>query len=178
MKLGAHTPFTKGGKYLLGSNDFAKEIGANAMMIYLGAPQNSYRAPMEEYNLDEFNEVKIVNNEDIVIHAPYIINPASLEKYKFAIELLIKDSERMNFIGAKYMVLHPGAHTKYDREESIERLILSLKEVISKTKDVNIALETMAGKGTEIGINLKEMRQIIDGVGSDRISICFDTCQM
>lgn len=178
MKLGAHTPFTKGNKYLIGSNEFCKQIGANAMMIYLGAPQNSYRAPIEEYQLDEFNKSKVVANKDIVVHAPYIVNPASKEKHGFATEFLIKDCQRMNYIGAKYMVLHPGAHTKTPREESLEILINSLKKILSKTKDVNIALETMAGKGTELGTTFEELKYIIDKLNSDRISICLDTCHI
>ena len=178
MKIGAHTPFTKGGKYLIGANEFSKQIGANAMMIYLGAPQNSYRASIEEYQLEEFNKFKVMNNEDIVIHAPYIVNPASKDKSKFAVDFLIKDCERMNYIGAKYMVLHPGAHTKFSKEDALETLIESLKNILNETRDVNIALETMAGKGTELGTTFEELKYIIDKVNSDRISICLDTCHI
>ncbi len=183
IKLGAHVKFSKGKKgeeYLMGSGAFAKRIGAKSMMIYLGPPQNSYRANVEDYKLKEYIDAysDVVDVEDIVIHEPYIINPASVSNHKFAEELLIGDSGRMNYIGAKIMVIHPGTHTKYTREESIETLIQTMKNVIAKSKDTLFCLETMAGKGTEVGTTLEEMAYIIESVDSDRINICLDTCHM
>ena len=177
LKLGSHTPFAKP-DYLKGSLDFSIANGANTMMIYLGAPQNSGRVDIEKYKLQEFQEDGRIKAEDIVIHAPYIVNPASVEKHPFAIDFLIKDCERMNYIGAKYMVLHPGAHTKFTREEAITTLVKSLKEIFAKTKDVEILLETMAGKGTEVGTTFEEMKQILDLVDDDRLGICLDTCHV
>ena len=177
LKLGSHTPFTAP-DYLKGALDFSIANNANTMMIYLGAPQNSRRVDISKYKLEEFLEDGRMDPKDIVIHAPYIVNPASVEKHPFAIDFLIKDCERMNYIGAKYMVLHPGAHTKFDRDESIDVLVKSLKEILSKTKDVEILLETMAGKGTEIGITFEEMKLILDKVNNDRVGVCLDTCHV
>ena len=86
---------------------------------------------------------------------------------------------RTDKIGAKQIVLHPGAHVGRGEDEAIARIIKGLNEVIENTKDltVKIALETMAGKGTEVGKNFSELRKIIDGINNqDRISVCFDTC--
>ncbi|MCK5867301.1 MAG: deoxyribonuclease IV [Mycoplasmataceae bacterium] len=179
MKLGSHISFKKPG-YLATAAKESIENGANTMMIYLGAPQSSRRVSVSEYCLEEYMEKysHIIPASDIVIHAPYITNPANPEKKDFANDLLIKDIERMNFIGAKYMVLHPGAHTKFDREVSIKTLINSLKYIFSKTNDVFIAIETMAGKGTELGTTFEEMSRIVKEVDNPRLKVCLDTCHV
>ncbi len=177
IKLGSHTPFTAP-DYLKSALNFSLSNDANTMMIYLGAPQNTRRIEISKYKLEEFIEDGRMDPKDIVIHAPYIVNPASVEKHEFAIEFLIKDCERMNYIGAKYMVLHPGAHTSFTREQGIDTLVKSLKEILSKTKDVEILLETMAGKGTEIGTTFEEMELILNKVNSPRLGVCLDTCHV
>lgn len=179
LKLGSHISF-KSPNYLEGAAQEAISYEASAMMIYLGAPQNTRRAKKEDMKLKEYEEkyADIIPKESILVHAPYIINPASVEKWEFAKEFLIKEIEIMNYLGLKDIVLHPGAHTKFTREEGIETLINTLKEVIANTKDVNILLETMAGKGTELGTSLEELKYIIDQVDSSRIKICLDTCHL
>ena len=177
LKLGSHTPFVAP-NYLKGSLDFSIANGANTMMIYLGAPQNSRRVDTDKYQLQEFQDDGRIKAEDIVIHAPYIVNPASVEKHQFAIDFLIKDCERMKYMGAKYMVLHPGAHTKFKREDAINTLVKSLKEIFANTKAVEILLETMAGKGTEVGTTFEEMKLIIDLVDDKRLGVCLDTCHV
>ncbi len=180
IKLGAHVSFSKGKQYLLGAGEAAKNMAASSMMIYLGPPQNTRRAKTTEYGLEEYMEKygNIVKPKDIVVHEPYIINPSSLEKAEFAEELLIADAKRMNFIGANIMVVHPGASTKFDRKESLDRLVLTMKNVIAKTQDVNICLETMAGKGTETGKTFEELAYVMEKVDSERIGICLDTCHI
>ena len=179
MKLGSHISFKKP-NYLAGAAKESIENGANTIMIYLGAPQSSRRIPISEYNLKEYieNYSDVIPPEHIVVHAPYITNPANPEKKDFANEFLIKDIERMNYIGAKYLVLHPGAHTKFDRKLSIETLIESLKYIFEKTIDVNIAIETMSGKGTEIGTTFEEMSYIVKQVKNPRLKVCLDTCHV
>ncbi|TCG10841.1 deoxyribonuclease IV [Mycoplasma todarodis] len=178
IKIGAHVSFSKKGNYLIGAGESAKKMGANAMMIYLGAPQNTRRADISEYGLEEYMEKfsEVVKPKDIVVHEPYIINPSSLDKAEFAEKMLIADAERMNYIGANIMVVHPGASTKFDRQESIERLVLTVKNVLKNTKDVDICLETMAGKGTEVGKTFEELSYVIKQVNSERVGICLDTC--
>lgn len=178
-KIGSHISF-KSPSYLPGAAKESIDNGANAMMIYLGAPQSSKRVSIEKYKLDEYKEKfkDKIKPEDIVVHAPYITNPANKEKQEFAINFLIKEIERMNYIGAKHLVLHPGAFTKFSKEEALDTLIESLDIILNSTKKVEISLETMAGKGTEIGINFKDLKYVVDKVNSDRINICLDTCHV
>lgn len=179
LKLGSHVSF-KSNKYLVGAVEEALSYESTAMMIYLGAPQNTRRAKKEDMCLEEYEKTfaKLMPKEHILVHAPYIINPASVEKWEFARDFLIQEISIMNYLGLKDIVLHPGAHTKFTREEGIATLINTLKEVLDSTQDVNILLETMAGKGTEIGITLEELKYIIDQVGSPRVLICLDTCHL
>lgn len=179
LKIGSHVKFGKP-DYLLGSLTESLANNANAMMIYLGAPQNAQRADTSEYKLKEFlnSSASKILPTDIVVHAPYIVNIASLEKFQFGIDLLVKDCERMNYFGGKFMVLHPGAYTNFSRKDSCERLIKSLQEIFKHTKDVCILLETMSGKGSEIGHTFEELSFIIKEVNSPRLGICLDTCHI
>ncbi|WP_027120887.1 deoxyribonuclease IV [Mycoplasmopsis lipofaciens] len=179
IKLGSHTPF-KAPNYLVDSAKFSIENGANTMMIYLGPPQNSKRISTNKYKYEEYltKYSELIKPKDIIVHAPYIINPSNLEKYEFAIDYLIDECQRMNFIGAKYLVLHPGSYTKYNLENSLNCLIKSLNLVLNKTKDVTICIETMSGKGTEVGINLEQIHYILQQVNNERLQICLDTCHI
>src|SRR5690625_5218329 len=151
-------------------------------MIYTGAPQNTRRKPMEEQYVPEgLALMKEHGIEDIVVHAPYIINLASYKKdiFGLAIEFLQSEIERTAFMGVDNIVLHPGAFTDKDVEYGIQRIAEGLDEVLSAGGDVNIALETMAGKGTEIGRNFEELAAVIDKVtNNERLRICFDTCHV
>lgn len=179
LKIGSHISF-KSPNYLIDSIDESIKNGANTLMIYLGPPQSTKRVSVSNYKLNEYlnNYSKKIKPEDIIVHAPYILNLANIEKSEFSKNFLINEIERMNYIGAKYLVLHPGASLKQDKDESIKHLAKNLKEIINKTKNVIIVLETMAGKGTELGINFEQLNQIIKFVKSDRIGICLDTCHM
>ena len=179
-KIGSHVSFSKTNKYLVGAAKEALSYEATAMMIYLGAPQNTKRAAKEEMFLEQYEKeyMHLMPKENILVHAPYIINPSSIEKHQFAIDFLIKEIEIMNYLGLKQIVLHPGASTKFSREKSIETLVSSLKAILSKTKDVEILLETMSGKGTEIGYKFEELVEIIEKVESKRLRVCIDTCHM
>ncbi len=183
IKLGSHVSMN-GSEMLLGSVDEALSYGANTFMIYTGAPQNTRRKPIEELNIDlaqrRMDEAGI-KPEDIIVHAPYVMNLANPDPTKraFAQDFLVSEIERTAAIGAKHIVLHPGAHVKEGADAAIDRIVDGLNKVIERTKDydVKIALETMAGKGTEVGRTFEELRAIIDGVDHDeRLSVCFDTC--
>ncbi|MBN4083456.1 deoxyribonuclease IV [Mycoplasma sp. CSL10137] len=179
IKLGSHISFKSPG-YLVDSVKESMNNNANTMMIYLGAPQNTKRVSVEKFNLEEY-EARFQNfipKEDIIVHAPYIINPASLEKSSFAKEFLIEEIKRMNYLGLKYLVLHPGAYTIYSEQEALDELVQTLTYVIENTSDVVICIETMSGKGTEIGTNFEQLKFLIDFVNSERLKICLDTCHM
>lgn len=183
LKIGSHVSMNKDGMFL-GSINEAVSYEANALMIYTGAPQNTRRKPIEELNIEaakkRMEEVNI-NPNDIIVHAPYVMNLANPDPTKraFAVEFLVSEIVRTHAMGAKQIVLHPGAHVKQGPEEGIKNIIEGLNDVLEQTKDlpVKIALETMAGKGTEIGRTFEELAAIIKGVKhNERLSVCFDTC--
>lgn len=183
MILGSHVKMS-GKKMMLGSVEEALSYGANTFMIYTGAPQNTRRRKIEELKIPEALELMKAHNIDvnnIVIHAPYIMNLAnpSLEKRQFAIDFLTSEIERSAAMEATQIVLHPGSAVGLDREEAIKWIGEGLNKVIANTKDlkVKIALETMAGKGNEVGRTFEELKAIIDLVADKtRVSVCFDTC--
>ncbi|MFK5883167.1 MAG: deoxyribonuclease IV [Candidatus Izemoplasma sp.] len=183
MKLGSHVSM-KGKEMLLGSVKEAISYDANCFMIYTGAPQNTRRKPISEMMIEEALSLMEEHNielKNVVIHAPYVMNLANPdpEKRQFAVDFLTSEIKRTAQIGAPQIVLHPGAHVKQGADIGIPFIIEGLNKVIENTKDLDvlIALETMAGKGTECGRNFDELAQIIKGVTHDeRLSVCFDTC--
>lgn len=178
MRIGSHVSFSDTG--LLNATQEAISYGANSFMIYTGAPQNTRRKPMEEQFVPEgLALMKEHDIDDIVVHAPYIINLGSYKSntFRLAVEFLQQEIERTAFIGVDNIVLHPGAFTDKDVEYGINRIAEGLNEVLSVKLDVNIALETMAGKGTEIGRTFEELARIIEKVDENhRLTVCFDTC--
>lgn len=182
LKLGSHVSMS-GKKMLLGSSEEAASYNANTFMIYTGAPQNTRRRPLEELNI-EAGQAHMSEHgiSDIVVHAPYIINIANTKKaatFELGVEFLQKEIARTTAIGAKQIVLHPGAHVGAGAEAGIKQIVKGLNEVIQKDQSVQIALETMAGKGTEIGRSFDELAKIIDGVThNEQLSVCLDTCHI
>src|SRR5699024_5643157 len=182
VKLGSHVSMS-GKKMLLGSSEEAASYGANTFMIYTGAPQNTRRKPIEELNIDNgLHHMDENGIDDIIVHAPYIINIANTvkqETFELGVRFLKNEIDRTAAIGAKQIVLHPGAHVGAGADKGIERIIEGLNEVLDKDQTVQIALETMAGKGTEIGRSFDELAKIIDGVThNELLSVCFDTCHI
>jgi len=182
VKLGCHVSMS-GKKMLLGSSEDAAKYGANTFMIYTGAPQNTRRKPLEELNIETGREhMQEHGISDLVVHAPYIINIANTTKpatFEIGVEFLQLEIERTQAIGAKQIVLHPGAHVGAGVDKGIDRIIEGLNEVITPDQEVQIALETMAGKGTEIGRSFDELARIIDGVThNEKLSVCLDTCHI
>ena len=179
IKIGSHVSFKKP-NYLIGAIEESIQNGANSAMIYLGPPQSSFRVKPSEYKFKEYleNYKNIIKSEDIIVHAPYIINLANPDKKEPSTNFLIDEINRANYIGIKCLVLHPGAYTKYNKETALKTLIESLNFVISKTENVIICLETMAGKGTEICTNFEDILFVINSINSKRIAICLDTCHI
>jgi deoxyribonuclease IV len=166
---------------LLAASEEASGYGANTFMIYTGAPQNTRRKKIEDLNIEagqaHMNENGI---DDIVVHAPYIINIGNTtnpDTFELGVRFLRSEIERTEALGARQIVLHPGAHVGAGTEAGIAKIIEGLNEVITKEQNVQIALETMAGKGSECGSSFEELAKIIDGVThNEKLSICFDTC--
>lgn len=182
LKIGSHVSMN-GKKMLLGASEQAVSYGENTFMIYTGAPQNTRRKPIEELNIEAGRKHMEENGiTEIVVHAPYIINIANTTKpatFRLGVDFLQSEIERTEAIGAKQIVLHPGSHVGAGAEKGIEKIVEGLNEVLETDHDVQIALETMAGKGTEIGRSFEELAAIIDGVThNERLSVCLDTCHI
>ncbi|WP_100406778.1 deoxyribonuclease IV [Bacillus solitudinis] len=180
VKIGSHVSMN-GKKMLEGASEEAASYGASTFMIYTGAPQNTRRKPIEELNIEAgLAHMKAHEMKDIVVHAPYIINIGNTTKpetFELGVNFLRSEIERTEALGSKQIVLHPGAHVGAGTEAGIAKIIEGLNEVLQTKNDVQIALETMAGKGTECGRTFEELAAIIDGVThNERLSVCFDTC--
>ena len=185
MKIGSHVA-NSGTKMLLGSVEEAISYNANCMMVYLGAPQNTYRKPLDQMNVEKaltLAKDNGINPHDIIVHAPYIVNLAQQdsEKFNFAVKFLSEELKKTDLIGAKYMVLHPGAHVGSGSHIGVNRIANGINQMLDLTSEFNsvITLETMAGKGTECGRNFEEIAAIIDQIDNkDRIAVCLDTCHV
>ncbi|WP_096201287.1 deoxyribonuclease IV [Bacillus sp. FJAT-45350] len=180
LRLGSHVSMS-GKKMLLGSSEEAVSYGASTFMIYTGAPQNTRRKAIEELNIEAgLAHMKENGIAEIIVHAPYIINIANTTKpetFELGVRFLRSEIERTEALGAKQIVLHPGAHVGAGVEAGISKIIEGLNEVLEQDQQVQIALETMAGKGSECGRTFEEIAQIIEGVThNEKLSVCFDTC--
>ena len=175
MIIGSHVSFKKDTQ-LVGSVQEALSYGSNTFMFYTGAPQNTNRQPIDDELTKEGKELMLKNNIDInnvIVPAPYIINMAS--QNDFAVTFLKQELKRVESLGMTKLVLHPGSSVKLTKEEGIKNIIDNLNKV-GKSK-VTILLETMAGKGTELGSSFEELKQIIDGVNYE-VGVCLDTCHI
>lgn len=166
-----------------GAAEDAHSYGETTFMVYTGAPQNTRRKPVEELNIEEGQAlIEKYGMSDIVVHAPYIINLANTTKpetFELAVEFLTKEILRTEALGVNQIVLHPGAHVGAGADVGIARIIEGLNQVLHADQTAQIALETMAGKGTEIGRSFDELARIMDGVThSDKLSVTLDTCHV
>ena len=183
IKLGCHVGMA-GKEMFLASAKEAASYGANVFMLYTGAPQNTRRKDISELNIEAGWEYARQHGiEEIVVHAPYIINLANTvkpETYELAVEFLEKEIIRTAAMKSHIMVLHPGSHVNAGVEAGIAQVIKGLNTVLNQNDDdVYIALETMAGKGSEVGRTFEELKAIYDGVDKkDRLRVCFDTCHV
>ncbi len=182
--LGSHVSM-KGKDMLLGAAKDAVQYGGSTFMIYTGAPQNTRRKAIEDMNIEAgqaFMKENAINVSDIVVHAPYIINLGNTikkENYAFAVEFMKDEIRRAEALGATQMTMHPGAHVGAGPEAAIDQIAQGLNEILHKDQTLQIALETMAGKGTEIGRSFEELAQIIEKVElKDKVSVTMDTCHI
>ena len=180
IKLGSHVGMA-GKEMFLASVKEAESYGANILMLYTGAPQNTRRKEISELNIEAgWEYAKKAGIEEIIVHAPYIINLANTVKpeiYQLAVDFLKTEIERTAAMGSKTLVLHPGSHVNAGADAGISSIIKGINEVLTKDTPVHIALETMAGKGSEIGRSFEELARIYDGVTyNDKLRVCFDTC--
>lgn len=178
--IGSHVSF-KSDKQLFGSVNEALSYGENTFMFYTGAPQNTIRSNINDNLTNKALEVMKENNiniDNVIVHAPYIVNLAK-EDNDFAISFLKQEIKRCSMLHIKYMVLHPGSSVSITKEEGINNIINALNIILDNEYDVTICLETMAGKGNEVGSNLLEIKNIIDKIEyQNKIGVCLDTCHL
>ncbi len=180
LKIGSHVGMS-GKDMFLNSAKEAASYGANTFMVYTGAPQNTRRKEIKDLNIDAAHAFMKENGIDsFVVHAPYIINLGNSvkpETFELAVEFLASEAERTLAMGSNILILHPGAHVGAGLEAGTAQIIKGLNEVITADSECLIALETMAGKGSEIGKSFEELAAIYDGVvHNDKLRVCFDTC--
>ena len=183
LYIGSHVGFNKSSQ-LLGSLDEALSYGSNTFMFYTGAPQNTMRYAIDDELTSKALTKMKENNislEKIIVHAPYIVNLANPDslKHQFAINFLKQEVARCEKLGITKMVLHPGSHVGSGIDVGIENIIDGLNKVLEIDNSVCILLETMAGKGSEVGSNFEEIKKLIDGVkNKELIGVCLDTCHI
>lgn len=180
--IGSHVGMS-GKDMLLNSVKEALSYGANTFMVYTGAPQNTRRKEISELNIEAARELMQKENMyNFIVHAPYIINLANTikpETFELATEFLAKEIERTAAMGATVLVLHPGSHVGAGEEAGIAQICKGLNMVLTADTPVTIALETMAGKGSEIGRSFEELKAIYDGCEHpEKLRVCFDTCHV
>ena len=179
--IGSHVSFKKDDQ-LVGSVKEALMYNANTFMFYTGAPQNTARVPINSELTTKALELMKENNiniKNVVVHAPYIINLANSNNFDFNVRFLKEELQRVESLGIDKLVLHPGSHVGVGEEQGIQNIIDSLNMCINDNTSVIICLETMAGKGSELGKSFEEIKKIIDGVKlKDKIGVCMDTCHL
>ena len=184
MIIGSHVSFDSK-EQLLKSVKECIGYNANTFMFYTGAPQNTRRCAINDELTYLALELMKQNNilfDKVVAHAPYIVNLANdndEEKYDFSIKFVRQEVERLEQLNVKYLVLHPGSSVGIERSKALNNISYALNKILSINTNVIILLETMAGKGTECGINISEIKTIMDGVDKkDNIGVCLDTCHL
>lgn len=184
LKIGSHVSMS-GKEMLLGSVKEAVSYGANTFMFYTGAPQNTARKPVSQLRVEEAKEYMKEHHitiDDVVVHAPYIINLANTvkpETYELAVRFLKEEIARCEEIGVSRLVLHPGSHVKAGDEAGLKQIVKGLNEVLREDQKVHIALETMAGKGSEMGRTFDQIQYMIENTKhSSLLGVCLDTCHI
>ena len=182
--IGSHVSFNNK-KQLLGSVEEAISYNANTFMIYTGGAQSTMRSTINDELTYEGHKLMLENNinaKNVIVHAPYIVNLANRSdktKYDFYIDFFIKELDRCKMLGLDKIVLHPGSATTCSKEEAIENIAHGINLVYKSTTNTMILLEFMAGKGTEVGTSIDELKAIIDKIDDkDRIGVCLDSCHM
>lgn len=184
MKLGCHVSMSAP-EYVLGSVKEAISYGANAFMLYTGAPQNTRRKPMEELKINEAHALMKeagIETSSMIVHAPYIINLANCQKketFTLGVEFLQKEIKRVQALQATCLVLHPGSHVQAGEEAGLDKIVEGLDLAMSDMGNVNIAIETMAGKGSELGYQFDHITYLMQHVQHpEHIKVCMDTCHI
>ena len=181
LYIGSHVSFNKNEQLVLSVKE-SISYGSNAFMFYTGAPQNTVRTPIDNNLTDEALKLMKENNIDIdnvIVHAPYIVNLANPINMDFGISFLKQEIKRCEELGIKKLVLHPGSHVGNGKDIGLNTIVDSLNKVLDENTNIIICLETMAGKGSELGSTFEELKYIIENVKyNNKLGVCMDTCHM
>lgn len=181
--IGSHVGYTKE-KQMLGCVEEALSYGSNTFMFYTGDMQSTRRSAIKKNLTEKAIDLMSQNGielKNVIVHAPFIINLCNEEKFDFSVSFLTEEIKRVNEYGVSYMVLHPGSHVGLGVDRGIENIIKGINLALENVpnNNVTVLLETMAGKGTEVGSSLEEIKQIIDGINDKaHIGVCLDTCHL
>lgn len=177
--IGAHMSVAKG---LDKAAEDTVRIGANTMQFFSRNPRGSSFKTYSQTEVERFQQIrKECDFGPLLAHAPYTLNLASAQEkvYEFACMVMREDIARMDALGIEYMVFHPGSHTGIGTEAGIQNIINGLNQAITGKEQITVLLETMSGKGSEIGVTFEELKAIRDGVKyPERIGVCLDTCHV
>lgn len=184
MKIGSHVSMSAP-DYVLGAVKEALSYNANALMLYTGAPQNTRRKAMGELKVEEalqLMENNAIEKSSLIVHAPYIINLANCTKpetFDLGVEFLTKEIDRVKALQATILVLHPGSHVQAGEDVGLQRIVEGLDLALANADHVTVAIETMAGKGSEIGYHFDHIRYLIDHCKfAEHLGVCMDTCHL
>ena len=181
--IGSHVSFSK--DQLFGCVKESLSYNSNAFMFYTGAPTNTIRRTIDDdltLKAHKLMKKNNINSTNVVVHAPYILNLANtsnLDKHLFSINFLKNEINRCQDLGISKIVIHPGNAVGITKEEGLTNIINALNQVVTIDTKVRILLETMAGKGTELGKTIEELKIILDGlIYKDKFGVCLDTCHL
>ena len=179
LNIGCHLSISNGFEAI---GKQALEIGANTFQFFTRNPRGGSARKIEQADVDALKQLISENSfSQILAHAPYTMNLCSAkpETREFALNTLKDDLQRMEYLPDNLYNFHPGSHTGQGVEKGTEQIISALNEAMFPEMNTTVLLETMAGKGSEIGGKFEELKAIIDGVDyKDKIGVCLDTCHV
>lgn len=179
LHIGCHLSASKG---YLNMGETAKSIGADTFAFFTRNPRGGKAKDIDENDVRAFLEFIEKNNfAKLVAHAPYTLNACSdkAETREFALNTMRDDLLRMEHTPDQYYNFHPGSHVGQGAEEGIRLIVKQLNEVLTNDMTTTVLLETMAGKGSEIGRSFEELKAILDGVSlNSKLGVCLDTCHV
>lgn len=160
----------------------AVEIGANTFQFFSRNPRGGNAREFDTKDIANFQEIRKENNfGPLLAHAPYTMNLAAAKDdvYEFGRKVIKEDIERMDSLGIEYICFHPGSHVGVGIDAGINKIIAALNEALTGNENITVLLETMSGKGTEIGFEFEQIKRIIDGVEhNEKLGVCLDTCHI
>ena len=177
--IGPHISIAKGFSKAAQS---AVDMGANTFQFFSRNPRGGNAKAFDERDIMKFQEIRKDNKfGPLLAHAPYTMNLAGVkeEVYEFGRKVIKEDIQRMDLLGIEFLCFHPGSHVGSGVEVGIDKIASALNEAITGNENITVLLETMSGKGSEIGFTFEQIREIIDKVEHDeKIGVCLDTCHI